>query len=108
MARFMIANDAVNTQGNNVGISVDDLRRLLERYRGTVEAAMGIWFGLGSTAFRNFDAQFQPVSDQMIQALQVMQAELEAANAAYTQDETAQQAAVETLNGGLGFTPPRL
>jgi hypothetical protein len=105
MTRFMITNDAVNTQGNNLEISVDDLRRVLERYRGTVEAAIGIWYGLGSGAFKTFDTQFQPVSHDLLNALTVMRGELEATNAAYTQDENEQQAAVTALNTAMPFGP---
>jgi uncharacterized protein YukE len=101
VSNFLIEGNAVHQQAGNLQVSVDDLREILERYRAAVEIAMGAWFGLGSTAFRTFNQQFQQPAQALIESLQVMQGEVDAAGTAYDQNETAQQATVTALGGFL-------
>lgn len=106
--QFLIEGDAVRRQANNLDITVDDLRRVLELYRAAVEATFGTWFGLGADAMRQFNAQFQQIAEQLVTSLQTLQTEVDQAGVDYDNNETVQQASVTALSGALGgFNVPQ-
>jgi WXG100 family type VII secretion target len=100
--QFMIEGDAVRRQANNLGITADDLRRVLDQYHAAVENSFGTWFGLGADAMRQFDGQFRDTAENLITALNTLQTEVDQAGVEYDNNETNQQAAVQGLSGGLG------
>lgn len=97
MPRFLILDDAVHRQATNLGTTVEDLQRVLQQYHGTAQNTFTNWIGLGAEAFQQFDARFQSIAQGLVTSLETLRAEVDTAGIDYDNNETAQQAAVNTL-----------